>query len=364
MGIHVSLATPADDASIRGLLRREPVGGRIAISYERDPDFAIGCEATGENITVLVARDLESGVLAGVACQSEREVYVNSAPTRLGYLGQLRTDRRYRGRWLVSRGYSLLRRLHERNPLPGYLAAVTTDNREATGVLIEKPRRLFPSFHPIARYCTLSLQVKRFKREPKIVAATPDDIPEVIRFLQTEGPRRQFFPVWTAERMLRLVDALGLRFEDIQIARRNGSIAGVIGMWDQSAYKQNIVHSYAGWLKLVAPLYNATAPWLMRPRLPRPGEKIRNAYAAFVCVAKDNPNVFGDLLTATMARAATCGLDYLLLGLDERDALLDIAREHPHILYQSRLYLAEWPDGGHLHARLDDRPSYVEIATL
>ena len=60
MGIHVNLATPADDASIRGLLRREPVGGRIAISYERDPNFAIGCEATGENVTVLVARDAKT----------------------------------------------------------------------------------------------------------------------------------------------------------------------------------------------------------------------------------------------------------------------------------------------------------------
>ena len=67
MGLHVTLATPADDASIRGLLRREPVGGRISISYERDPDFAIGCQATGDNVTVLVARDLDNPAIVGVA---------------------------------------------------------------------------------------------------------------------------------------------------------------------------------------------------------------------------------------------------------------------------------------------------------
>ena len=50
--------------------------------------FSIGCGATGENIMVLVARDLENGALVGVACRSEREVYVNAAPARLGYLGQ------------------------------------------------------------------------------------------------------------------------------------------------------------------------------------------------------------------------------------------------------------------------------------
>jgi hypothetical protein len=364
MAMQVSLAQPADDADIRGLLRREPVGGRIAISYERDPDFGIGCEATGENITVLVARDSGSAALAGVACRSEREVYVNSAPMRLGYLGQLRIDRRYRGRWLLSRGYSVLKRLHQENPLPGYLAAVTTDNRQATGVLVEKPRKLFPSFRPAARYCTLALPVKGFGRKSDIVAATPDDIPAVIRFLRAEGPRRQFFPVWTSQRLLRLIARLGLRFDDIQIARKDGDIVGVMAMWDQSAYKQNVVHSYSGWLRLAAPFYNATAPWLMRPRLPRPGEKIRNAYVSLVSVAEDNLTVFNELLTATIARAATCGLDYLLLGLDERDVLLKAARERPHFLYRSRLYLADWQDGAHLYDRLDGRPSYVEIATL
>src|SRR6185369_16927107 len=131
MGIQIGLATAADDAQIRGLLRREPVPGRIAISYEREPEFSRGCDATGEHATVLVARDLDTGVTAGVACRSERDVYVNATATRLGYLGQLRVDRRYRGRWLVSRGFSMLKQLHDRHPLPGYLAAVTAGNREA-----------------------------------------------------------------------------------------------------------------------------------------------------------------------------------------------------------------------------------------
>ena len=74
--------------------------------------------------------------------------------------------------------------------------------------------------------------------------------------------------------------------------------------------------------------------------------------------------MFGDLLDATLDRAAARGLDYVLMGLDERDPLFRVARERPHMPYRSRLFLAEWPHGGHLHARLDRRPSYVEIATL
>ena len=123
---------------------------------------------------------------------------------------------------------------------------------------------------------------------------------EIVRFLRTQGRRRQFFPVWSETRLLSLTRSLGLRVEDIQVARRNGSIVGLMALWDQSAYKQNVVHSYSGWMKFAAPLYNAAAPLLMRSRLPPPGEKIRNAYAAFICVSNDDSAVFSDLLMETM----------------------------------------------------------------
>ena len=364
MSIHIGLATPADDVHIRGLLRREPVPGRIAISFEREPDFSTGCATTGENPTVLVARDLDTGVIAGVACRSEREVYVNGTPTRLGYLGQLRIDRRYRGRWLVSRGVSLLKQLHDRDPLPGYLAAVTVDNREAEGILVRKGRRNFPAFHPVATYCTLALPVRRASPVSSVASATAGDIPEIVRFLQTSGSRRQFFPVWTEEKLISLTTRFGLRVEDIQIARRSGRIAGLIGLWDQSAYKQDVVRSYSGWFRLAVPLYNASAPWHRRPRLPKIGEKIPSGYAVFISIEQDLPSVFDDLLAATLHRAAERGLDYVLMGLDERDPLFRAARERPHIPYRSRMFLAEWPEGGSLHAQLDRRPSYVEVATL
>jgi hypothetical protein len=374
VGIHIGLATPADDAHIRGLLRREPVPGRIAISYEREPEFSRGCDATGENATVLVARDLDTGIMAGVACRSEREVYVNGTPVRLGYFGQLRIDRRYRGRWLVSRGFLMLRQLHDRDPLPGYLAAVTVDNQEAEAILVRSGRKRFPAFHPVASYCTLALPVRRptnlvasrrvASRVSSVASATVGDIPEIVCFLQTTGPRRQFFPVWSEARLISLTTRLGLRIEDVQIARRSGRIAGLIGLWDQSAYKQDVVRSYSGWMRLAPPLYNAVAPWIGRPRLPKTGERIRSGYAVFTCIEQDSPSVFGDLLSATLHRAAARGLDYVLMGLDERDPLFRTARERPHIPYRSRLFLAEWPEGGHLHAQLDHRPTCVEIATL
>ena len=165
--------------------------------------------------------------------------------------------------------------------------------------------------------------------------------------------------MWTEEN-LRNLD--GLKVEDIRIARRDGAIAGVMALWDQSAYKQSVVRGYSGWMRFA------------RPFLPRVGENIRSAYAALICVAPAARRlfrrplagasvVFADLLSEISNLAAARGFTYLLLGLDARDPLLSIARSHRHYAYPSRLYLASWSNGG-LHEQLDQRPAYVDIATL
>jgi hypothetical protein len=366
MRVDIDLAGPADDAAIRLLMRRQSMPGRVTVTFEREPDFFLGCAVTGEDPRVLVARS-ERGEVVGVACRSWRNVFLNGREHRLGYLGQLRIDERFRGRWLVSRGFSLLRDLHESSGLTSYLAAIVDGNREAKGVLVEKRRRLFPEFHAVAEYCTLAIDVHR-ARPPvsggaRISAADACELPAIAQFLQHHGARRQFFPVWH-EGMLRDLAAHGLRGQHILVARCGEEIVGVMALWDQSAYKQTVIKQYSGWLKAVSPIWNRSASMFGRSPLPRPGDAVRSAYAALVCVADDDLPVFSSLLREIYRLAHARNLSYVMLGLDARDPLLPTARAYPHILYPSRLYLAEWADGDHLHERLEPSPAYVDIATL
>jgi hypothetical protein len=367
MQLAIKLATPADDAAIRALLRREPMPGRIRVVYEREPEFRLGCEVTGDDCQVLVARQKDNDEVAGLACRSIRRVFLNGQQQRIGYLGQLRIDSRFRGRWLVSQGFRKMKQLHDRDPLPGYLASIVEGNSEATGVLVRNRRRVFPAFRKVADYRTLAIDLHRAKPalHADVQISTPNlaERAEVATFLQTNGSQRQFFPVWNEESLERL-SSLGLRMEDLRIARRGKRIVGVAGLWDQSAYKQTIVHSYTGWLKTLAPLYNLAAPWLGRATLPRPGEKIRSAYASLICIANDEVPVFRALLREIYTLARERRLGHLLVGLDARDPLLPAAREYAHVVYPSRLYFAEYHDGGRIYGHLDGRPAYVDVATL
>jgi len=367
MTLRVELSTPADDAAIRGLLRRQPMPGRITIGFEREPDFSLGCRVTGEDCRILVARAGNQEDVVAVACRSTRHLFVNGCEQRLGYFGQLRIDERFRGRWIVSKGFSLLKQLHDCDPEPAYIASIVDGNRQALGVLVRKPRKHFPAFRAVADFCTFAIDVRRPRQalpcNAQLSDTGPGQLAEIATFLRTEGRRRQFFPVWT-EDALRGLTAFGLGIEDLRVARRGNAIVGLAGLWDQSAYKQTVVHGYSGWLKAAAPIYNLGAPWFGRTALPRPGEKLRSAYAAFICVAKDDIAVFAALLRELYNMARAREFDYLLIGLDARDPLAHAARQYTHVLYPSRLYLAEWSDGGRLYEQLDERPAYMDIATL
>jgi hypothetical protein len=367
MKLEIALATAADDAAIRGLCRRETIPGRITVRYEREPEFSLGCRVTGDEFQVVVARESEDGAVVGVACRSTRELFVNGSPRRIGYLGQLRVDQRFRGRWLVSRGFSMLREIHEQDPVPAYLVSIVAGNREAKEILVRKARKSFPAFHCVADFETLAISLGRAKTPldagVEISLGSSAQIGEMVQFLQRHGKRRQFFPVWTEDPFHELA-SLGLRVEDVRIARRSGKIVGIAGLWDQGAYKQTVIQEYSGWLKAAAPFYNVGASWVGRPTLPKPGMKLRSVYAAFVCIADDDPQIFSALLRELYNSACSQGFEYLLIGLDAGDPLLPTARKYHHVLYPSRLYLAEWPDGGRFHEQLERRATYVDIATL
>jgi len=290
----IDLATADDDAAIRSLLRREPMPGRISVTFEREPDFWLGCPVSGDNCAVLVARDAAGNQIVGLACRSSREVFVNGSVMRIGYLGQLRVDSRFRGQWLVSRGFSKLKQLHDADPLPSYLVSIVEDNREAAGVLVRHRRRGFPVFHPIAELRTLAILVNRAKPaltgDIAISPAHTNDLEDLTQFLNLHGADRQFSPHWTSESLTRLTP-LGLTVDDLRIARRGSQIVGVAGLWDQSGFKQTVVHAYSGWLKFMAPIYNKGAPIFGRYKLPRPGEKILSAYASPFCIASNDLSV-------------------------------------------------------------------------
>lgn len=364
----VELAQAGDDPAIRRLLSHTPMPGRVRVTFEREPDYFLGCPAMGSFCQVLVARRARDRQVVALACRAARRVFINGRPEEVGYLGQLRVDPRCRGRWLMSRGFRFLRQLHADHRVAGYLAAITEENSIARTLLVERPRPHFPTFREAGRLCTLSLILRKSRAAMsssgyEVRRGTAEDLDAIVAFLNRHGAAKQFFPVYSREDFV--TGAVpGFEAGDFLIAHCNGEMAGVLGLWDQAGFKQTVVQSYSGALRLGRPIYNLVARLYGASPLPAARERLRYAYASFICVARNDAEVFAALLQAAYRLAAQRGYLYLMVGLCEADPLLGVVRRYRHIAYHSRLYAICWDDAGDFYERLDGRVPYVEIAAL
>jgi hypothetical protein len=375
-----SVAGPADEPDIRRLVGRTPMPGSVAIRFEREPDYFLGATIMGDPCDVLIARHLPGGELAGVLCRAERAAFVNGREERIGYLGQIRAAAPYRGRWLLQRGMALFRRRSPAGLL--YFGVMARENPRARGVLVEgrPPGGLRAA--RLAGWTTSALLLRRGLRGAgpgradrgpvdrgrkdagvELEPGSLDSIEEIVAFLRGCGARRQLSPAYRVEDFTKGRRMRGLAAEDLVVARRRGAIVGVMGTWDQSPYKQDVVDAYGPALRRFGRLYDLGARAIGARPLPREGQAIASAFAAPLGVADDDLDVMRALLRAAARRASERELTYLMLGLADEDPLLAVVRRSLRITYRSDLYVLSF-DGDDPVARLDGRVPYIEIATL
>ncbi len=377
MNFKFSLATPDDDGELRRLLATNAMPGRITTTFEREPNYFLGCGAMGTFWQIVTARENESGDLAGILCRATQPHFVNGKAEELGYIGQLRVDHRYRGAWLLSQGLPYLHTLHQDGRVRAYFSAISDENRVARGVLVEHPRPGFPAVRELAHIITPGIILSRAwwasrpQRAPDdgliIRPGAPESLPAIVAFLQEAGAQKQFFPVYTEADFTTRDTTLGFSVGDFRVAYADERIVGVAGLWDQSGYKQTVVQDYAPSLRRIRPFYNLGARLIGVQPLPAVGDHLNSAYASFICIQNNDPEIFRRLLQDIYRLAATRGHAYLMLGLCAQDPLLPVALRYPHIVYDSHLYTVAWNDtdaGSDFHASLDSRIPYIEIAAL
>jgi predicted N-acetyltransferase YhbS len=342
--IAFSLATEADDAGIRHLLASNPMPGRIRVRFEREPSYFAGC---GPETDVLVAR--EGSSVVGVACRSVRRLFINGNAEEIGYLGQLRVDRAYRGQMLTARGYRVMRELHERRPARGYYTTIVEGNAEAEGVLVRKSRGAMPHYRFVETLVTCAVPVERAKpavpveRGPLRPPGTREDPAAPSAALRAGSARRRS----TSTPPPNLFPAYEPAGEIIAV---DGGSAALV---DQRAFKQTVIDGYDRSLSLVRPLYNLAG----RIKLPKPNTPLNHAYVTHF--QAEDPQA---LIAAILEKAGA--FDHILFGFTESDPALDAVRRFRPVEYRSSIYTVAFDDGDDFHDRLLARPRALDLSAL
>lgn len=337
-----AVATRADDAAIRRLLRDNPMPGRVSVTFEREPDYFRGADLAGGNDQTIVASSASRVVCMGRCTQ--RDCWINGATRRVGYLAELRLDRAARGRFrILQEGYGFFDELNREAPVDLYFTSIAADNVRARR-LLERGARGLPSYIFLAELDTLLIAVPRRPGKTKLCLenATPARVPELLLVLNEHGRQHQFATVWTEDN-LRGLERHGLPLERFLLAIERDEVVACAALWDQRDFRQTVIRGYPPFVSAVRPLINAAGRILGIPRLPTLGSVLAHAFLSPLAFKTGAEGLLPEIVDACFPHASGLGLDFLTLALSAADSRVpNIRRRFTTRTWRSRLYCVDW----------------------
>lgn len=370
-----SLATEEDERDLRHLLRETPVEGSFRVAFEREPHFFAAAPIQGKFHQVAVVKNGQSHRIIGMGTRSVAGAFINGEPCPLGYLGDLRLLPEYRRSTLATRGYRLLRDLHDDGKTALYYTVIFSDNVTALNT-IAAGRAGLPKYHDLGALHCPGINLLRRKKSAQfdgtIVRGNEVLLPQIVECLNRNNCRKQFAPVHSlgdfalSSQRHRHDDErwVGFDLANFYVAMRDGQVIGVLGKWDLRTLKQSRVLGYAGHLRWIAPLLRLLAPLRMWPRLPRAGEVLPFFYASFIAIDNDDIDTFKGLLRKLYNDSVGTEFDYFLIAFHERDPLRRALADYKVTNFSARLFCVCFEKNESAFAALDGRCPYIELATL
>lgn len=366
--VKIEMASLSDDKELRTLQSQSSMPGPCRISYLRDPSYFKALNVEGHFHQTIIGRDQTNGSIIGWGNRTIKTTYVNGEQKDIGYLSSLRFIGQYNNVFTMLRGYNKLRQLHKDGRADFYLTTILNHNTPAQNLLTCGTRNL-PKYHDIGQFHCKAISLSRIpfqdiRKDFYLRSATQKDLRNILNFLNKEGRKKQFYPVYRADDFDSTEGLLkGLAPDNLVVAIRDNKLIGVAGAWNQKSFRAGLVKGYSGWLTIGRPLYNLWACLSGYPLLDKPGTILNFFTLSLIAVQNDNHDVFRSLINK-LIRQNRNRHDFMIAGLHSSHPLLPVLHEMKGMDYGSRLYTVYWQDGKKTAAGLDGRPVYLELGAL
>ncbi|MGM9680131.1 MAG: hypothetical protein ACI3XR_01350 [Eubacteriales bacterium] len=347
-------AAATDGKEILRILESSAAKGSIELLYTRRPDAYESYMKESGEAHVFVSKDGERTI--GTCAELIREVYIGGKICRSAYICGLKKDAEYEGG--VGFGATFIHDLC-REDVDFYYCSVVADNTEAQK-LFEKSRRII-LMKPIAEYKTYILNPKIRLKAPKHAfsfrQATKADIPKLLEFLNTEGRKKDLFPV------IRSLDQFhNLSYGDFYLLMNGEEIVATAALWNQTEYKQYIVKRYGRMMKL-AHICNPLLSALRYIQLPKENEPLNFPMLSFFLCKNDNADNFLIFLNE-IKREVSKKYKMFVLGLPKGHFASSIMNNLPSIGFETKLYGINFPWSEQTYKTPDPKKAFFECGLL
>lgn len=347
-------ASAEDGKEILRILESSAAQGGIELVYTRREDAWVSYMKEPGQAHVFVSKNGSRTV--GTCAELVRQVYIGGEKCTAAYVCGLKKDAEYDG--MVGFGPGFIPAL-QHDDVDFYYCSVVADNTEAQRMFAKNSRAL--SMRPIAEYKTYifspRVRVKAPSHALTFRQATQADLPALLEFLNTEGRKKDLFPV-----MESLEPFHGLTVDNFYLLLDGNHIVAVGGLWDQTDYKQYIVKKYHGMMKL-ARIANPLLSALGYIRLPKENAPLNLAMLSFFLSKEDN-RVFYRIFLKEIRREVAKSHAIFVLGVPKSHFAAPMLDKLPHICFETKLYEITFPWSSQAYKKADPNTICPECALL
>lgn len=354
MSVSKYAASSTDGKEILRILESSAAKGRIELLYTRRPDAYASYRKESGEARVFISRVGERAV--GTCAEIIREVYISGEICKAAYVCGLKKDAEYDGH--VGFGVRFIRDL-SREDVDFYYCSVLADNVQAQR-MFEKSKRMI-SMRPLAAYTTYILSPKVKIKAPKhsllFRQAAENDRTKLIDFLNTEGKKKDMFPV------IKTLDAFyNLSVRNFYLLMDGDRIVATAALWDQTAYKQYVVKKYRGLMRL-ARICNPFLSALGYIRLPKENVPLDFPMLSFFISQNDNEDYYRILFHEIKGEIAK-SYGMFVIGLPKEHFAAPMFHKLPCISFETKLYEIRFPWSGQAHKTPDPQKTFLECGLL
>lgn len=339
----------------------------INLKLDQSPDIWDSYSILGNNFDVLAVIDNDKNRIACACVLSQKRCYINGSVYEIGYLSNLKVGYQYRGSLAFARLLRFINEYCKKTDADCWLFSVFSDNMPVNE-LVKYKRMLLPKIVKFNIYNSYifkpgSLIFRNIiKKNIELRFATNADIPSIKDFIKKTAEKKDMIPDYSVEDICNGTGLLkDFSIENLALAFNKEKIIGMMGLWDQSAYRSRSVESYSKKYRLLRPVINLAAKITGMPALPTAGNSINYKMICLKMIEDDNPDIFKLLFNMLAQRETKNTL--LSVGFDQQHPFNSLFQKKC-IKLQNNLYLGYWQQNSGLIKSIRKDQIYIEQGGL